>query len=235
MRLKTIAALFVMLLLAFKFEVADASTFKKVKIVENTSSPIEVYEKPNAQSNVLGTVSLGTFVTFISDWHNTFYSRVICLDEDGKIIEGYVLSYYLGDARHDIKVASSKGGLVVKETPSLDGKTVATLQHNMVVSDFGSVGDGWSYVQSGNVIGYAATNFISDSKPVTKYASKSGLVVRNIASTSGARVGELFKYDKVSVHSTIAGWSYITSLAYEGYVEASQLTSERWNKKFIKI
>lgn len=72
----------------------------------------------------------------------------------------------------------------------------------MVVKDFGSVGNGWSYVQYGNVIGYAATNFMSESKPITKYVLTHGLLVRNIASSSGSNVKELMKYDEVLVHST---------------------------------
>ncbi|AVK86992.1 hypothetical protein C3943_13230 [Lysinibacillus sp. B2A1] len=112
--------------------------------------------------------------------------------------------------------------------PSLKAKTVATLQNKMVVKDFGTVGDGWSFVQYGNVIGYAATNFMSTSKPTTKYVV-SNLVVRNIASPSGANVGELSKNETVSVHSTIAGWSYISTSSYEGYVVDSYLSTKNPN------
>ncbi len=224
MKLKTLAALLIMMLLiTFKLEVADANTFKEVKII---SSSIEVYEKSDATSKVLGTVKEGTFVTLISEFNNVSFSRIAYLNSDGKMIDGYIYHFALDDAQYDIKLANSKSGLVVKETPSLKGKTVATLQHKMVVKDFGSVGDGWSYVQYGNVIGYAATNFMSNSKPTTKYVLTNGLVVRNIASPSGANVAELMKYDEVSVHSTIAGWSYITTLIYEGYVVDGHLTSK---------
>ena len=224
MKLKTIAALFVMLLLAFKFEVADASSFKEVKVI--TSSSIEVYEKADASSKVLGTVTEGTLVTQISEGHNGTFSRISYLNRDGKIVDGYIADIALDDALYGIQIASSKSGLVVKQTPSLNGKTVATLQHKMVVKDFGSVGNGWSLVQYGNVIGYATTSFMSESKPTTKYVVTQGLVVRNIASPSGDNIGELSKNEEVLVHSTIAGWSFVTTPLYGGYVIDSHLTSK---------
>lgn len=199
-----------------------AESFKEVKITNATS---QVYEKSDANSKVLGTVEKGTFVTLINKNQNSF-SRIIYLNSESKIIDGYVSDSVLEDAKYTIKIASSKSGLVVKEMPSLKAKTVATLQNKMVVKDFGSVGDGWSFVQYGNVIGYAATNFMSTSKPTSKHVVSTSLVVRNIASPSGANVGELYKNEVVSVHSTIAGWSYISTSSYEGYVVDSYLSTK---------
>ena len=157
--------------------------------------------------------------------HNE-YARIAYLTSEDKMMDGYISDAVLDDAPYTIKIASSKSGLVVKETPSLKGKTVATLQHKMVVRDFGTARDGWSFVQYGNVIGYAATNFMSKSQPITKYVVSSSLIVRNIASPSGIQVGELSKNEQVAVHSTIAGWSYVTTSAYEGYVVDSYLSSK---------
>ncbi|WP_193767004.1 excalibur calcium-binding domain-containing protein [Lysinibacillus parviboronicapiens] len=227
MKIKTLV-IFMTLLLAFtfKFDVADANTFKEVKIINSST---KVYEKPDSNSKVLGNVEKGTFVTLISENHNVSFSRITYLTSDDKIIDGYINGSALEDAQYTIKIASSKSGLVVKETPSLKGKTVATLQHKMVVKDFGSVRDGLSLVQYGNVIGYAATNFMSNTKPTTKYVVSSNLVVRNIASPSGMNVGELYKNEEVSVHSTIAGWSYVTTSSSEGYVVDSNLSSKNPN------
>ena len=226
MKIKTLVILMMTLLLAFSFnfDIANANNFKEVKIVNSSST---VYEKPDTNSKVLGAVEKGTFVTLISKDQNAF-SRIIYLNSESKIIDGYISDSVLEDAQYTIKIASSKSGLVVKEKPSLKAKTVATLQNKMVVKDFGSVGDGWSFVQYGNVIGYAATNFMSTSKPTTKYVV-SNLVVRNIASPSGANVGELYKNEAVSVHSTIAGWSYISTSSYEGYVVDSYLSTKNPN------
>jgi len=226
MKIKTLVILMMTLLLAFSFnfDIANANSFKEVKMVNSSST---VYEKSDTNSKVLGTVEKGTFVTLISKEQNAF-SRITYLNSESKIIDGFISDSVLEDAQYTIKIASSKSGLVVKEIPSLKAKTVATLQNKMVVKDFGSVGDGWSFVQYGNVIGYAATNFMSTSKPTTKYVV-SNLVVRNIASPSGANVGELYKNEAVSVHSTIAGWSYISTSSYEGYVVDSYLSTKNPN------
>jgi len=226
MKIKTLVILMMTLLLAFSFnfDIANANSFKEVKMVNSSST---VYEKSDTNSKVLGTVEKGTVVTLISKEQNAF-SRITYLNSESKIIDGFISDSVLEDAQYTIKIASSKSGLVVKEMPALKAKTVATLQNKMVVKDFGSVGDGWSFVQYGNVIGYAATNFMSTSKPTTKYVV-SNLVVRNIASPSGANVGELSKNEAVSVHSTIAGWSYISTLSYEGYVVDSYLSTKSPN------
>ena len=51
----------------------------------------------------------------------------------------------------------------------------------------------------------------------------SGVVVRNIASSSGASIGTLENRTQVTVHSTLAGWSYVTSGSTKGYVVDSLL------------
>ena len=222
MKSKTLVlVLTLMLAFAFNVNIANASTFKEVKVTDSSS---KVYEKTDTNSKVIGTVEKGKFVISISE-HNDF-SRIMYLNNENKMIDGYIIEDALDDAPYTIKIASSKSGLVVKETPSLKGKTIATLQNKMVVKDFGSVGDGWSFVQYGNVIGYAATNFMSNSQPTTKYVLASSLIVRNIASPSGVQVGELAKNEEVAVHSTIAGWSFITTADYEGYVVDTYLSSK---------
>ncbi|MFJ7646306.1 excalibur calcium-binding domain-containing protein [Lysinibacillus sp. NPDC097279] len=223
MKIKTLVVMMTLLLaFTFNFNIANANSFKEVKI---SNSSTKVYEKPDVNSKVVGTVDKGIFITLINQNQNGF-SRIAYLNNEHKMIDGYIADSELNDAPYTIKIASSKSGLVVKETPSLKGKTVATLQNKMVVRDFGSVGDGWSFVQYGNVIGYAATSFMSNSQPISKYVVSSSLIVRNIASPSGIQVGELSKNEEVAVHSTIAGWSYVTTSAYEGYVVDSYLSSK---------
>lgn len=62
----------------------------------------------------------------------------------------------------------------------------------MVVKDFHSVGKGWSFVQYDNI---AATSFMCESRPKTKYVLTKGLVVRNIVSPYGENIGKLKKND----------------------------------------
>lgn len=98
----------------------------------------------------------------------------------------------------------------------------------MVVEDYGSVGNGWSYVQYGNVIGYVKSDFMGKTKTSTKYVNtSSGVVVRNIASQSGASVGSLSNGTQVTVHSTLVGWSYVTAGNVKGYVVDSFLSKKK--------
>ncbi len=142
--------------------------------------------------------------------------------------KGYVAASALKTPKSTIKIASSKSGLVVKETASRNAKTVANLKYNMIMEDFGSAGGGWSFVQYGNVTGYVASAFIGTPKTTTKYVTGAGnYIVRNIASPSGVSKGTVRGGTAVTEHSQITGWSYISSGSLRGYIPTSQLANKK--------
>lgn len=197
--------------------VTEASTFREVKQVQGTTS-LRVNASPSA--TIQTTLSSGTLVTQFSTVAGG-WSYV-----QANNLKGYVATKSLATPKSTIKMASSKSGLVVKENATAKSKTIATLQYNMIVQDFGKVGTGWSFVQYGNVTGYVNTNFISATKPVKKYTS-SDVTLRNIASKSGESIGSLPVNSLVSVHSQIAGWSFITSGNKLGYVPSDKLSTNK--------
>ena len=205
-----IALLLILSSLAFGTEQSEAASFRTVKVVTGSSLVVKASASPSAKT--VATLSKGNFVTVFSTsngWANI---------QSGNV-RGHVNASFLKTPSSTIKIASSKSGLVVKATPSKSTPTSATLKHNMIVEDFGSVGGGWSFVQYGNVTGYVASSFIGKPKTSTKYVNTaSGVVVRNIASPSGASIGTLTNSTQVTVHSTIAGWSYVTTGSTKGYV-----------------
>lgn len=201
---------------------ANANTFKEVKVIYSST---DVYSQPDLSSKVVATLAEGTIVTELKSNVNG-YSFISFRGNDGKMAYGYVSDLSLDDAAYEIKVVASSNGALVKEFASKNSNTLATLQNNMVVRYYGAVAGGWSHVQYGNIVGYVASSHIKNSTPIARYSTTNGLVVRNIASTSGLNLGSLDKGEKVSVHSTIAGWSYITSTSVDGYVVASYLNAK---------
>ena len=210
-----IALLLILSSLTLGIDQTEAASFRTVKVVNGSSLVVKASASPSA--NTVATLSKGNFVTVFSTsngWANI---------QSGNV-RGHVNASFLKTPPSTIKIASSKSGLVVKTTPTKPASTSATLKHNMIVEDFGSVGGGWSFVQYGNVTGYVATSFIGKPKTSTKYVNTaSGVVVRNIASPSGANTGTLENRTQVTVHSTLAGWSYVTSGSTKGYVVDSLL------------
>ncbi|PZX08287.1 uncharacterized protein YgiM (DUF1202 family) [Psychrobacillus insolitus] len=211
-----------MLSLIFSFsldETANASSFREVKSVN--ASSLVVKQKPTTSSTTISTLKKGDFVTVFSQ-ENGWASI-----QKGNII-GYVNASFLTTPKSTIKIANSKSGLVVKTVPSRSVPTSATLQYNMIVEDFGPVGNGWSFVQYGNVTGYVASNFIGTPLTKVKYVNTaSGVVVRNIASTSGANIGTIVNGTEVKVHSSLFGWSYVTAGNQKGYVVDKYLSTNK--------
>ncbi len=198
---------------------ADASSFREVKTV-NSQSGVSVYEQATKSSKNLGQLSSGTLVTQYSTANGWAYV-------ESQTLKGYVDVKFLSTPKHTIKIASSKSGLVVKATPSRSAKTVANLKYSMIVKDYGPVGGDWSFVQYGNVTGYVATSFIGNAATKTAYVnSGSGAVARNIASPSGASVGTIANGTKVTVYTTLAGWSFVKAGNIEGYVAANFLSAK---------
>lgn len=212
-----------LLLFTFVFSIllfqapTDASTFYEVKVVNNSALVMKDHATQNATT--IATLKLGDFVTVFSTEDG--WSHI-----QSQSTTGYVEASFLSPASSTIKIASSKGGLVVKQSPSKSAKTMATLQYNMIVEDFGQVGNGWSFVQYGNITGYVASSFIGSPKTVTKTTTTT-VSLRNIASKSGAISTSLPANTKVTVHATIAGWAFISTDTKRGYTEASLLKKNK--------
>ncbi|MFJ7841974.1 SH3 domain-containing protein [Lysinibacillus sphaericus] len=214
-----VAAFVLIMLFTFQHQVAEAADYRTVKVVSGSS--LIVRESPSDTANSVGNLDKNQFVIEFSTSNG--WSHIQAGD-----VKGYVNSSFLSVPPSTIKIANSKSGLVVKSTPSLSAATLATLKYNMVVEDYGSVGNGWSYVQYGNVIGYVKSDFMGKTKTSTKYVNtSSGVVVRNIASQSGASVGSLSNGTQVTVHSTLVGWSYVTAGNVKGYVVDSFLSTKK--------
>lgn len=196
---------------------ANASTFREVKQVQVATS-LRIASSPNAVS--ISTLPKGTLVTQF----NTAPGGWSYVQANNQ--KGYVATNSLITPKSTIKIASSKSGVVVKETATTNSNTVATLKYSMIVEDFGAVGGGWSFVQYGNVTGYVNSKFIGTTTSTKKYTN-TDVSLRNIASQSGKTVGSLNKNTEAYVHSQIAGWAYITSGSLRGYVPASQLSSSK--------
>ncbi len=198
----------------------EANSFREVKVVN--SSSLVVKSAPTTEAATIATLKRGDFVTVFSVSNG--WATI-----QAKTTKGYVNAASLGASNATIKIASSKGGLVVKEDPSRSAKTLAVLKYNMIVEDFGTAGEGWSFVQYGNVTGYVASNFIGVPKTTSKIAKES-IPLRNIASPSGAVKTTLPAGTRVTVHSTIAGWSYVSSGTHRGYTQDAKLQVATTNK-----
>ena len=220
--MKKIALFIVVLLLSWSVihvTSSEASTFREVKQL-SSEQVLRVQASPSAKA--VTTLPKGTLVTqfqtVAGGWSYVQANQY----------KGYVATKALIVPKSTIKIASSKSGLVVKETASPKSKTTATLKYNMIVEDFGSVGGGWSFVQYGNVTGYVASSFIGKPKEVTKYVvGTSNNTVRNIASTSGISKGVVKGGTAVTEYAQIAGWSYISAGSVRGYIPTNQLVAKK--------
>ncbi|MEB2282417.1 hypothetical protein LAV73_20950 [Lysinibacillus xylanilyticus] len=214
-----VAVFVLMMLFSIQYQVAVAADYRTVKVVSGTN--LVVRESPNDTSSSIGNLAKDEFVIEFSS--SDGWSHIQTGD-----VKGYVTSSFLSVPPSTIKIANSKSGLVVKSKPSPSASTLATLKYNMIVEDYGSVGNGWSFVQYGNVVGYVKSDFIGKTKTTTKYVNTgSGVIVRNIASQSGASVGSLSNGTQVTVHSTLVGWSYVTAGSIKGYVVDAFLSAKK--------
>ena len=195
---------------------ADAS-FRSVEKVSGSAAVVKT--NPTMQSASWLTLTRGDYVTVLNrtgEWSSVLIN--------GR--QGYVKTNFLQPAISTIRHASSKGGVIVKQMPNTMSPTTAVLQYGMILQHYQSVGNGWAFVQYGNVTGYVNERFIGVPKAVKRYASID-LDVRNIASSSGQAIGVMMKGTAVDVYSTIAGWAYVKANGVEGYVVAAQLQSTK--------
>ena len=202
------------------FEQGDFKTVYRV-----SSSQIMIKEAPDTNSKTLGSEKGGAYL--ISDY----------TAEDGWLPVIYKGSYGFVnitgiefDVPSIIKISSSKSGIVIKEKPTPNSNTVATLQYGMVMKDFGNAGNGYSFVQYGNVIGYAKTSFMAAPKATVKYVNSLNEIYSEMRIIASASVdGWLVDHGtKVNHYATIKGWAYVEDsvLGDSGYISTNELSTK---------
>ena len=200
----------------------EQGSFKTVYKV--TSSQIMIKEAPDSNSKTLGTEKKGAYL--ISDYTSEGGWLPVIYNGGYGFVDITGVAF---DVPSTIKVSSSKGGIVIKEQPTPNSNTIASLQYGMVMKDYGDAGNGYSFVQYGNVIGYAKTSFMTAPVATTKYINapdKQSTVMRIIASASGD--GWLVNHGtKVNHYATIKGWAYVADPVGgdSGYIPANQLSN----------
>lgn len=189
---------------------ADASG-GVVKVVSSKSAVVRA--EANGSSAKLLTLSKGYHVTQLSSANG--WAKV----KAGKTT-GYMTMDTLKVKKFDRKVLKAR--TEVKQTASKNAKTLTALQKNTIVENYGSAGNGWSYIKVGNTSGYVATNTLKNPGSTIKYL-KNGASMYELPDYSGDYIGYIDAYTKVSVLSTVGNYAYVKTGSKYGYVPASSL------------
>lgn len=192
---------------------ADASG-GVVKVVNAKSAVVRA--EANGSSNKLLTLSKGYYVTQISSSNG--WAKV----KAGKTT-GYMKMDTLKVKNFSRKVLNAR--TEVKQTASKNALTLTALQKNTVVENYGSAGNGWSYVKVGNTSGYVPTKNLKAPGSAIKYLT-AGASMYELPNASGDYIGYIDAYTKVSVLSTVGNYSYVKTGSKYGYIYNSNLVQQ---------
>ena len=125
----------------------------------------------------------------------------------------------------------------IRKSPSTDAATVGSALTGAEMTRIAVRGDGWSKVQTGNIVGYVKSEFISKDKPKTQ-ASSSKLTpgkkiylldtvnVRASMSENSERIGVAYSGETVTVVENYAqGWTKVNWKGQVGYVKTDILAA----------
>lgn len=198
----------------------EASTYTQVYQFDYKAP---IYATQNYLEEAIDYVPVGKFVAGTDEGGMWLH-----IQHNGQ--KAYLYTHFDEPAAFDSHISTSKSGVVIKAGMSTSSKTVAHLKYGMVMKNFGYIGNGWSFVQYGNIVGYVNARFVGPAKTYDAYLT-STQITREIASPSGRKLFKLPKQAKVKVHASIAGWSYVTVGRVSGYVPTKTLTMKKYITK----
>ncbi len=196
-----------------------AVTVEAKEVMKVSGSAAVMKQTPSPSAPTLLTLKKGDFV--VADSVTNDWALVDFQGEKGAIAQNVLAK----NLPYTIKISGSKGGIVIKEKPTTTSATSAMLKHGMVIEDYGTAENGYSFVRYGNIIGYAQTSFMAVPKATVKYTNKD-VSLRRIASPSAETVGSVKNNSKVEVYANIVGWSYIKVNNISGYVPTEDLVDK---------
>lgn len=184
-----------------------------VKVVDTKTTIVR--EEANGSSKKLLTLSKGYYVTQLSTGKGW-----------AKVKAGKTTGYVKVDALKvkDFNRKAISGSTNLQQTASKSATTLTKIQKGIVVENFGSAGNGWSFIKYDDVTGYVPTKSLKALTSVKKYLKESEWL--NILPMSLSLVSnEVQAGTKVTVLSTVGKYSYVKANDKYGYVLNSDLVT----------
>lgn len=141
-----------------------------------------------------------------------------------KSYTGYLSSQYVKKITPTIQIINPKEGVVVRKSNSPKAEIVGKIHSNLIVNVYGTAAGGWSFVNYGDIYGYVPTSALKTPKAKKMIVNhKDGVIVRNIASFTGTKIGSIPNKTTLSLYTQTKEWSYVETGTIKGYVASNRL------------
>ena len=213
-----------------------STTGRTVYVISEGGGDVNVREKPDIKSDLVGRLPSGTEVILISA--GTEWSKI----DSGKIT-GYVQNIFLSNTpgqnsneEHIAYVLSSDSMAVnFRKEPSRNAKMIDRLVTGTAVKVLSNEGS-WSKVEVKGKTGYIMNMYLIDSQPTAYKGGKTAYVSAPNGGTVRMRLGAGTGYDvvtvletgtQVEVFASVKGWARVKCGGDEGYIDERFLSDTR--------
>ena len=213
-----------------------STTGRTVYVISEGGGDVNVREKPDIKSDLVGRLPSGTEVILISA--GTEWSKI----DSGKIT-GYVQNIFLSSTpvqnsneEHIAYVLSSDSMAVnFRKEPSRNAKMIDRLVTGTAVKVLSNEGS-WSKVEVKGKTGYIMNMYLIDSQPTAYKGGKTAYVSAPNGGTVRMRLGAGTGYDvvtvletgtQVEVFASVKGWARVKCGGDEGYIDERFLSDTR--------
>lgn len=200
--------------------------------VSTDGSNINIMEKNDVNSKVLGTLTYATKVEVIESWMDDWYK----IKYQG--ITGYVenKNISLNEPKElpvvkTLYVNVDANTLHIRDTPSISGAIKSKLYNGDAVKVVGTANGQWYRIKYSDGYGYVMSQYLSESIPVigVKYVNTSVLNVRTGPGIGYSKIGDLGFGDAISIISQTTGWYKIEYGDEYGFVSVNYIQNTKPN------
>lgn len=141
---------------------------------------------------------------------------------------GYMKSDQLTTLPPQYMLVQAKSEPLVRVTDLQQSDVRGKLYLNSIVEMYPTDSANFVFVRYGHLAGYVNKHALVQPKLKTMLVKDpKGIVVRSVASPSGAEIGQLPAKTEVTMLTNLKGWAFVTTDKLSGYVLASSLVSTK--------
>ena len=141
---------------------------------------------------------------------------------------GYMKSDQLTTLTPQYMLVQAKSEPLVRVTDLQQSDVRGTLYLNSIVEVYPTDSANFVFVRYGHLAGYVNKHALVQPKVKTMLVKDpKGVVVRSVASPSGAEIGQLPTKANVTMLTNLKGWAFVSTDKLSGYVLASSLVSTK--------